>query len=51
MERSRIAIIVPALNEAATIGAVVERACEFGLPIVVDDGSHDATARLAHGRM
>ncbi|WP_333874411.1 glycosyltransferase family 2 protein [Methylobacter sp.] len=47
MERSRIAIIVPALNEAATIGAVLARVKEYGLPIVVDDGSSDATAALA----
>jgi glycosyltransferase involved in cell wall biosynthesis len=47
MERSRIAIIVPALNEAATIGAVLAQVGEFGLPIVVDDGSNDATAPLA----
>ncbi|MDP9014353.1 MAG: glycosyltransferase family 2 protein [Pseudomonadota bacterium] len=47
MERSRIAIIVPALNEAATIAAVVARIGEHGMPIVVDDGSTDATATLA----
>jgi glycosyltransferase involved in cell wall biosynthesis len=47
MERSRIAIIIPALNEAATISGVVSRVSEFGLPIVIDDGSIDATASLA----
>ncbi len=47
MERPRVGLIVPALNEAATIGAVVARIGEYGLPIVVDDGSHDATASLA----
>lgn len=47
MERSRIAIIVPALNEAATIGGVLTRVKDYGLPIVVDDGSSDATADLA----
>jgi glycosyltransferase involved in cell wall biosynthesis len=47
MERSRIAIIVPALNEAATIEAVLARVKDYGLPIVVDDGSTDATAVLA----
>ena len=47
MERSRVAIIVPALNEAATIGAIVSRVSEYGLPIVVDDGSRDTTASLA----
>jgi glycosyltransferase involved in cell wall biosynthesis len=47
MDRSRVAIVVPALNEAATIGAVLTRIREYGYPIVVDDGSRDATAELA----
>jgi glycosyltransferase involved in cell wall biosynthesis len=47
MERPRIGIIVPALNEAATITAVVERILHYGMAIVVDDGSIDDTARLA----
>ena len=47
MERSRVAIIVPALNEAATIGSVLARVKKYGFPIVVDDGSNDATASLA----
>lgn len=50
MERSGledIAIIIPALNEAATIAAVVSRVAQYGTPIVVDDGSSDATADLA----
>jgi glycosyltransferase involved in cell wall biosynthesis len=47
MERSRVAIIIPALNEASTIGAVVASTAAHGLPIVVDDGSTDATASLA----
>src|SRR5271166_5984567 len=47
VERSRIAIIVPALNEAATIGPVLARVKQYGSPIVVDDGSGDETAQLA----
>jgi glycosyltransferase involved in cell wall biosynthesis len=47
MERSRVAIIVPALNESATIGAVVARVGEFGRALVVDDGSTDTTAAVA----
>lgn len=47
MERSRIAIVVPALNEAATIGAVLARIREYGSAIVVNDGSRDATPELA----
>lgn len=47
MERFRIAIVIPALNESATIAAVVEAAGRYGIPIVVDDGSTDTTAQLA----
>jgi len=47
MAGPRVAIVVPALNEAATIGAVLERVRDYGHPIVVDDGSTDATAQVA----
>lgn len=47
MDRSSIALIIPALNEAASIGDVVARASAYGTPIVVDDGSSDATPDLA----
>lgn len=47
MERHRVAIVIPALNEAATVGSVVVEAARYGLPIVVDDGSIDATAVIA----
>jgi glycosyltransferase involved in cell wall biosynthesis len=47
MERPRIGIVVPALNEAETIVSVVERISHYGRVIVVDDGSTDATAKLA----
>lgn len=47
MDRSRIAIVIPALNESATIKFVVEAAVRYGVPIVVDDGSTDNTAILA----
>lgn len=49
MERSRVAIIIPALNEAGTIAKVVESVAAYGVPIVVDDGSTDATEELAKG--
>lgn len=47
MDRSRIAIVIPALNESMSITAVVEAASQYGVPIVVDDGSTDNTAVLA----
>jgi glycosyltransferase involved in cell wall biosynthesis len=47
LERRRIAIIIPALNEAGTIASVVTGAGSHGLPIVVDDGSRDTTGERA----
>lgn len=44
----RVAIVIPAYNEAATIADIVERAARIAPVIVVDDGSEDDTAeRLA----
>jgi glycosyltransferase involved in cell wall biosynthesis len=47
MDRHRIAILIPALNESATIAGVVAKARIHGMPIVVDDASHDSTGALA----
>jgi glycosyltransferase involved in cell wall biosynthesis len=47
VERSRLAIIVPALNEAETISAVIAGISMYGCPIVVDDGSTDGTSEVA----
>ncbi len=47
MDRSRIGIVIPALNESVTIRDIVEAARIYGVPIVVDDGSTDDTAKLA----
>lgn len=47
MDRPRIAIVIPALNEAETIDSVVKGALFYGLPIVVNDGSIDNTADIA----
>lgn len=47
MDRSRVALIIPALNEAASIAAVVQGCRAHGLVIVVDDGSGDGTAAVA----
>jgi glycosyltransferase involved in cell wall biosynthesis len=49
MDRSRVGIVVPALNEERSIGAVVKLCREYGTLIVVDDGSSDATAKVAAG--
>jgi len=45
--RHRVGIVIPALNESATISNIVKAALAYGLPIVVDDGSTDDTAGLA----
>ncbi len=47
MDRSRIALVIPALNEERSIGEVVKRSTQYGRVLVVDDGSSDATASAA----
>jgi glycosyltransferase involved in cell wall biosynthesis len=47
MVGSRVAIVVPALNEERTIESVVAKARPHGIPVVVDDGSTDRTGALA----
>ncbi len=47
MGRSRVVVVVPALNEAATIAAVVSAVSPYGRALVVDDGSSDRTGELA----
>lgn len=39
----KVAILIPALNEAATIAGIVSGVGRYGTPIVVDDGSVDGT--------
>ena len=50
----RVSFLIPAFNEEATIGEVLERIAALGLDaqvVVVDDGSRDRTAEIAeqHG--
>ena len=47
MDRSKVGIVIPALNESATIAGIVEAVKKYGVPIVVDDGSTDNTKDLA----
>lgn len=47
MERHRVGIVIPALNEGNTIADIVLGAARHGMPIVVDDGSSDETGALA----
>ncbi len=53
---SRIAVVIPAKDEAATIGALLDGISNVTVPghdlhpLVVDDGSTDATAAIARGR-
>jgi len=45
----RLSVVIPVFNEAATIGAVIERVRSVGVPcelVIVDDGSHDGTREL-----
>jgi glycosyltransferase involved in cell wall biosynthesis len=47
MDRRRLGVVIPALNEAQSIFKVVTSVSELGLVIVVDDGSRDGTALRA----
>lgn len=47
MERSELAIIIPAFNEERTIAQVVRDVSAYGIPVVVNDASEDRTAELA----
>ena len=53
---TRIAVVIPAKDEAATMGALLAGISRVNLPghdlhaIVVDDGSKDRTAAIARGR-
>ena len=47
MGRCRVGIVIPALNESATIARVVEAVRTYGEAIVVNDGSTDDTESLA----
>lgn len=48
LDRSRVALVVPALNEASTISSVVAAAQQYGQIIVVDDASTDGTGKIAN---
>lgn len=43
----KLAIVIPALNEEASIRGVVSRLLKYGVPIVIDDGSKDLTGDVA----
>ena len=45
--RERVAILIPALNEEASITGVVRSVTSFGVVVVIDNASDDTTARLA----
>ena len=50
MDRSRLAIVIPAYNEEKTIQRVLTEVSAYGTPIVVDDGSADKTALIANAQ-
>ena len=45
MERTRIAIVIPAFNEGKTIKSIINKCLKYGTVIVVDDGSQDNTIK------
>ena len=47
MQSAKVAIVIPAYNEAQAIAQVVLELSVYGTPIVVNDGSTDNTEQLA----
>ena len=47
MDRFRVAVIIPAFNEEATLFSVVRSVQEYGAAIVVNDASTDKTKQIA----
>ncbi len=47
MDRSRVAIVIPAFNESFSLPGVLCKVKRYGMPIIVDDGSTDDTAKVA----
>ncbi len=47
MDGYKVGVVIPAFNEATTISNIVRTVSEYGIPIVVDDGSTDKTGLLA----
>ena len=47
MDRSQVAIVIPAFNEEKTISKIVSKARYYGQVIVIDDGSSDKTLEIA----
>lgn len=47
ISNSHLAAVIPALNEARNIEAIVSQVIQRAVPIVVDDGSTDDTVKLA----
>lgn len=46
--KKKLAVVIPAFNEEASIGRVIDAVLEKGMdPVVVDDGSSDRTADIA----
>ena len=49
MDKSQVAIVIPAFNEESTISNVVQSVTQYGVVIVVNDTSTDKTEQMAEG--
>ena len=47
MGRPNLVIIIPAKNEAKTIGKIVRQSIKFGDVVVIDDASSDGTGKIS----
>ncbi len=46
MERSSLAIIVPAFNEEKTIEKIINKVFSYGVPVIIDDCSNDKSEQI-----
>ena len=47
MDKYKVAIVIPAFNEEATIFDIVQSVKKYGIVVVVNDASTDKTKKLA----
>jgi len=47
VDKSQIGVVIPAYNESETIKVIINAVMNYGIPIIVNDGSTDETETIA----